>query len=228
MKQYLITITFILLCGVLGFGQDRVNRTKLSFGNEGIKMKKFTGWNYDDQAGEWFDCRNVLIERKKNQWHAKDPSLRAKYYNNIISLQFKTITYKQTSYYVLVWEKFRGRYIYPYIQEDWIFWPTKIFLMFTEEDMEKLWNLTNDPVNIQVLAPLRIPNENIDDVDVIQNHMDIYYGKDSHKDMSITIYQATDSSIRFIFNEYAIKNNIQEHYFELTEAEYQNLLKINL
>lgn len=225
MKKFIYTVIFAFLCVVNCFSQDRVDRIKLSFNNEGVILNTFTGWTYDKITGEWFDCVNMIADFKREQKHSTLPHKMSFKFNNIISLQFKTIVCNETPYYVLVWEKWEGAYEYPEIYEDWEYWKTKEFLMFTKQNMNKLKNLTNRPITIKVTTPSRgrCPQE-IQDVDIIQGEMSNRYALKK----SIVIYKATDGNIRFKFlRGYSENESIKYQYFEISEKDYNKLIDIS-
>ena len=225
MKKYFIAIALSLICFITCLGQARINRAKIAFNNSGPTLNKVIGWAYDKSVGEWVDCVNLLEGDKRYKKYATSASWMSHNYNNIIGLQFKTLTCNNVQYYVLVWEKWDGSYKYPNIREDWEYWETKMFMMFTEEEMEKLRNITNDPITIEVPTPSRrrYDSESSDE-DVIQTAMNSDYPYKT----SIIIYKATDGSIRFMFQEYVSSygDKIDDQYFEISEVDYFNLLNV--
>lgn len=226
MKRCFLCIVFCLVSSIgICYAQERVNRPKLSFNTEGAIISNITGWYYNDIIGEWVKSIGLLEAEKK--YTNMGPSWRSHSYNNIISLQFKTITYNDISYYVLVWDKWTGAYKYPTIYEDWEYWRTKIFFMFTEKDMEKLRNLTNNPSTIEILTLTRGRlDQNVQDVDVIQYEMNNNFQQKS----KIEIYKATDGSVRFLFKEglFSGIHKIETSYFEISELDYNKLMNIKL
>ena len=108
--------------------------------------------------------------------------------NNIISLQFKTVKYNDVLYYVLIWDKWEGAYKYPELYIDWEYWQTKWYLIFTEEDMDKLRHLTNEPVLIDCMRIIRQRYDtNVDDVVIIQNALI----REHNLNIYFIIYKAT-------------------------------------
>ena len=231
--KYFIAITISFFCTITCFGQDRVNREKITFGNSGAILNKVTGWAYNESVGEWIKFDNLLSSWKGDAKYTEErtgtPSrvVMSRRYNNIISLQFKTLTVNDIPYYVLVWEKWTGAYKYPHIKEVWEWWTTKLFMMFTVEDMEKLKNVTNNPITITVPTPSRGRIDTYSsDEDVIQTEMNSNIQLKS----SIVIYKATDGSIRFLFQKDldSLGRTIEKQYFEITEADYLKLLNVDL
>ena len=215
MKRFFIIITLCLIC-VASFGQERVNRPKLHFISEGPILTDFTGWSYNNQSGEWVDHHNVISSSTSTYID------KSYYKNNIISLQFKTIIYKDTPYYVLIWDKWDGYYQYEYIREDWISYKIKNFLMITEDKMESLRNLTNTPITLSIPTPRKSDSESTADVDIIQSSMDSKYTSRT----DLIIYKATDGSIRFLF-ENILDKDISKEYFEISEEDYLKLIDIH-
>jgi TonB family protein len=223
MKKNLLLL-LCMFCTLLCSAQERVNRVKLSFEKEGYILEKAIGWSYDEYVGEWVDCVNVLESEKKNKAYTTSPSWASGEFNNLISLQFKTITYNNQLYYALVWHKWDGAYKYPSIREDWEYWRTKVFMMFTQQDIYKLRNLTNKLLTIKVSSPSTDRYNTAADVDVIQSEMNSGYVKQLY----LVIYKAIDGSIRFLFRQYDWDSyDIKTQYFEITEAEYLKLISIS-
>lgn len=232
MKRFITTVA-LLLAVAFCYGQERTNRAKLSFCNEGTVLTNIMGWAYNDRIGEWVSCLNRL-ESDKEQVHVK--SLKEYYmsriFNNIISLQIKTTICNDTPYYVVVWEKWDGEYKYPHIYEEWEKWRTKYFLMLTKENMDQLRNLANKPIVIDVSTLKKSRYElHIDDVDIIQSEMSHSY----HSKISLIIYKATDGSIRFMFEDFHYYDNdhekkvakISKKYFEISDYEFQQFINVN-
>ena len=110
-------ITIILLISVLQiFGQDRVNRQKLSFIDKSNVLSKVTGWAYNSTSGEWIDYENT-ISNDKSYKTDQLKSLQGKYMmsmtNSFIDMQTKTLIFKENKYYVLIINKWTGSYYYP-------------------------------------------------------------------------------------------------------------------
>lgn len=225
MKKFLMAL-MLCLVSIMSFGQERVNRVKLNFVSEGPIIKHVAGWAYDESVGEWVNYENVLDGNKSDAKYMNSIKsyMMSQYLNNIISLQFKTITCNEVPYYVLIWETWNGAYKYPSIQEDWEYWKIKKFMMFTVEDMEKFRNLTNKPQVIVVPTPKRGRYDERRDEDVIQTEMSSKYPSEQ----CIVIYKATDGSIRFRFQYFPSVDEIVNEYFELSELDYIRLFSISL
>ena len=226
MKKFYFIIALCLIYAA-SFGQDRVNRVKLSFGNEGAILSKITGWGYDNAVGEWVDCDNIIEYRSQYKQTATQESWKSHEFNNIISLQFKTITYKETPYYVLVWEKWDGEYDYPNIYEGWNFWRTKMFLFFSQEKMNELKNITNNPKTIKVpITSKRGRWDRTADVDIIQSSLERRY----QTTVNFTIYKATNGSVRFLFEQhmYYDESSIDRGYFEICESDFFDLINVDI
>lgn len=227
MKRYLI-LSLCIVFSITCLGQKRVNRPKVYFNNEGVILNKVIGWAYDHNTGEWIDWVNCIKAKKLSKKIRTQTKQNAIFlldcFNNIISLQFKTIKLNNIPYYVLVWEKYNGAYRYPNIREDWQYWKEKIFLMFTEEDMKILRNLSNSPIILNLLAPMKSELErNIIDEDIIQTSMSKLYPLK----LSFIIYKATDGcSIRFKFIKNSHDADIDKQYFEISEADYQKFINV--
>jgi hypothetical protein len=202
--------------------QERVNREKLKFTAQGEKVRKIPAWGYDDTVGEWLKSYSVIERDKQNHKMGILPVSMAFEFNNIISLQAKSLTYNNTPYHVIVWEKFVGAYKYPNIKQDWEYWKTKIFLMFSPSDIAELNNLNNEPKHITILAPIKAREDvMVKDVDVIQSGM----AKKYCPKVTMSIYKAADGNIRFLFSALGA-SDLEKQYFEMPETEFQKLLTV--
>jgi hypothetical protein len=215
MKKLFIIFTLCLIC-IASFGQERVNRPKLHFISEGPILTDFTGWSYNNTSGEWIEHHNVISSSTSTYIS------NSHYKNNIISLQVKTIIYKDTRYYVLIWYKYDGYYEYEYIYEGWTPYEIKNYLMITEDKMESLRNLTNTPITLYFPTPTKLDVETTADVDIIQTSMDREYILNT----GLIIYKATDGSIRFLFKS-ILDEDISQEYFEISEADYLRLIDVH-
>lgn len=146
MKNIKVMMMILMMCLItmVSFGQDRVNREKLSFLDKSNQLTTAVGWSYNTTLGEWVDYNNV-IENDKS-YKEKYKSLQGSYMmshrtQNFISIQTKTLVYKDIKYYVLLVEKWDGDYKYPNIREDWRIYKTMYGYIFTETEYNKLNNI---------------------------------------------------------------------------------------
>ena len=146
MKNLKVMMMTLMMCLItmVSFGQDRVNREKLSFLDKSNQLTTTVGWSYNTTLGEWVDYNNV-IENDKT-YKEKYKSLQGSYMmshrtQNFISIQTKTLVYKDIKYYVLLVEKWNGDYQYPNIREDWRIYKTMYGYIFTETEYNKLNNI---------------------------------------------------------------------------------------
>jgi hypothetical protein len=144
LKVMMMMTLMMCLITMLSFGQDRVNREKLSFLDKSNQLTTSVGWSYNTTLGEWVDYNNV-IEHDKS-YKEKYKSLQGSYMmshrpENFISIQTKTLVYKEIKYYVVLVEKWNGDYTYPSIKEDWRIYKTMYGYIFTETEYNKLNNI---------------------------------------------------------------------------------------
>jgi hypothetical protein len=139
MKKLLVLS--MLLVSFVSYGQDRVNRSKLSFDQSSEMLTNSIGWSYNETLGEWIDYDNV-IDKDKN-YKDKYKSLQGAYQmsNNSFkfnNLQVKTLVFEGNKYYILIHDKWTGRYKYPSIQQDWVRFRKVDGYIFTESEYSNL------------------------------------------------------------------------------------------
>jgi hypothetical protein len=153
MKNSRVMMMTLMMCSMtmVCFGQDRVNREKLSFLEKSSQLTTSVGWSYNQTLGEWIDYANVIDSDKSYQ--DKYKTLQGSYHmsrkdQNFISIETKTVLFKDVKYYVLLVEKWNGDFKYPTLREDWRIFKTMYGYIFTETEYNKLNNMS-DSVNLE-------------------------------------------------------------------------------
>ena len=136
----------ILIAPITLFGQSRENRTKLNFGTTSAILEKATGWANNTTLGEWVDYENCINSDKdyKDKYKSllEGGYMQSRQTQNFLTIQTKTIDHSGAKYYVLIVQKWRGRYKYESIQEDWYQWKETFGYIFPASEYLKLKNLT--------------------------------------------------------------------------------------
>jgi hypothetical protein len=235
MKIKLSLIT-LLLTGTLFqvFGQERTNREKLSFDTISGILSKATGWANNSMLGEWIDYENVISDSE--DYKDKYKSLQGQYMMSRISQNFqkvqtRTVTYKGTTYYVLIVDKWSGRYEYPSIQQDWYTFKQTIGYIYTKEEYQKLLNIESlIELKTQYMVSIGSKYDKYDEtkfLDLIQTELAQEKSKYSSK-YTFPIIKSKEGAIRFYlpesFSTYS-KYDFEKKYFE---ADFESFTKIIL
>jgi hypothetical protein len=126
------------------FCQERVNREKLSFGSTSGILEKCTGWAYNSKIGEWIGYENVISENKdfKEKYSIlQGEKMMSRVFQNFLKMQIKTLGFNGATYYVLVVEKWSGRYEYPSLELDWYSFKEVLGFVFSQEEYQKFSKL---------------------------------------------------------------------------------------
>lgn len=229
-----LTLITLLLTGTLFqvFGQERTNREKLSFDTTSGILSKATGWANNSTLGEWIDYENVISDSK--DYKDKYKSLQGEYMMSRISQNFqkvqtKTITYTGTTYYVLIVDKWSGRYEYPSIREDWYTFKQTIGYIYTKEEYQKLLNIESlVELKTQYMVSMGSKYEKYDEtkfLDLIQTELSKEKSKYS-SEYTFPIMKSKEGAIRFYlpesFSTYS-KYDFEKKYFE---TDFENFTKI--
>lgn len=229
-----LTLITLLLTGTLFqvFGQERTNREKLSFDTTSGILSKATGWANNSTLGEWIDYENVISDSK--DYKDKYKSLQGKYMMSRISQNFqkvqtRTITYTGTTYYVLIVDKWSGRYEYPSIREDWYTFKQTIGYIYTKEEYQKLLNIESlVELKTQYMVSMGSKYEKYDEtkfLDLIQTELSKEKSKYS-SEYTFPIMKSKEGAIRFYlpesFSTYS-KYDFEKKYFE---TDFENFTKI--
>lgn len=235
MKFKLTLLTLLMTISLLHvFGQERINREKLSFDTTSGILAKATGWAYNSTLGEWVDYENVISDDKN--YKDKYKILQGSYMMSSISqnfqkIQTKTVTYKGKAYYVLIVEKWSGRYKYPSITEDWYTFKETIGYIYTKEEYQKLLNLESlVELKTNRIVSMGSKYEEYDEtkfLDLIQTELSQEMSNSSSGD-TFPIMKSKEGAIRFYlpysFSTYS-KYDFEKAYFE---TDFENFTTIIL
>lgn len=140
-KKMVLALLLPLAIALQGFAQERVSRPKLSFADSSGTLAKATGWAYNSTFGEWIDYENVISNSKDYKDKYKSllgEWMMSRVHQNFLRMQTKLVIFNEKPYYVLVVEKWSGRYEYPAIQQDWYTFRQTWGYIFTESEFLKL------------------------------------------------------------------------------------------
>lgn len=234
--KFKLTLITILMTGSLlqVFGQERTNREKLNFDTTSGTLLKATGWANNSTLGEWIDYENVISDNK--DYKVKYKSLQGAYMMSHISQNFqkvqtRTVTYKGTTYYVLIVDKWSGRYEYPSIREDWYEFKETIGYIYTKDEYQKLLNIdTLIDLKTRYMVSIGSKYEKYDEtkfLDLIQTEMSQEKSKYS-TEHTFPITKSKEGNIRFYlpesFSTYS-KYDFEKKYFE---TDFESFTKIIL
>lgn len=227
--SFLFAISFFKV-----FGQERINRDKLTFDTTSKILYNAKGWAYNNNLGEWIDYDNVISENKdyKVEYQSLQvPYLMSQTNQSFVKIQTKTITVKGIIYYVLIIDKWSGRYEYPKIREDWYEFKETIGYVFTKSEYQKLFNI-NGTVELKTNIKISMGSkyEKFDEtifLDLIQNEL-LNVKKEYLSDYTFPVLKTKEGLIRFylpdFFTTYS-KIDFNKKYFE---TDFENFNKIIL
>ena len=232
-KLLLILISLVFTNSV--FGQDRVNRPKLSWDGGSEILSTSVGWAYNETLGEWVDYQNLISKDKsykqyktlQGSHHMSD----SKFTFN--TLQIKTLTFNGTKYYVLIMDRWRGRYKYPTIFEDWIKFRSIDCYIFSESEYLKLKNY--EKVSFITEISFYLEFEAYDEVKLL-DHIQTSLSNETNLSESkywnyyMFITQTDKGQIRFLtpnryfsFDSYD-KIDFEKTYFETSRINFDKLI----
>ena len=203
MKKLLV-LTMVML-SLSSYGQDRTNRSKLSFLQSSEILNSSIGWQYNETLGEWIDYDNTIDDEKN--YKDKYKSLQGSYQmsNNSFkfnSLQIKTLTFEDKKYYVLIHDKWTGKYEYPSIRQDWKVFKQIDGLIFDEKEYQNLMNYNT--INFYCVVEYSLKYEDYNEtkfLDLIQTELskpkDSYDRKYGSK-WGMLITKTKDNKVRFL------------------------------
>lgn len=218
------------------FGQERVNREKISFDTTSGTLLKAIGWAYNSTLGEWIDYENVISDDK--DFKTKYKSLQGSYMmsqksQNFQKVQTRTVTYKRATYYVLIIDKWSGEYEYPSIYRDWYTFKETIGYIYTKDEYQKILNIdTLVELKTKYMVIMGSKYEDYDEtkfLDLIQTEL-LQEKSEYSSEYTFTIKKSKEGAIRFYlpdsfspYSEYDF--DFEKKYFE---TDFKNFTKIIL
>lgn len=230
-KLLLILISLVFTNSV--FGQDRVNRPKLSFDGGSEILSTSVGWMYNETLGEWVDYQNVISKEKRYKEQYKilqGPYLMSTSKFTFNTLQIKTLTFNGSKYYVLIMDRWRGRYRYPSIQEDWIQFRSIDCYIFSESEYLKLKNYEKVSFITEIKFDLEFQAyDEVKLLDIIQTSLSNETNRSTSSTMNYSMFiaQTDKGQIRFLTpNLYFSfdKIDFEKTYFETSKINFDKLI----
>jgi hypothetical protein len=125
-----MTLTNIVL------GQSRQNAKSLTEVKNTKFLRRIIGWQLNSTNGEWAENKN-MIYHKHSQYRLSFVD------ENMDSMTFSKVIYKDTPYFVLLIHKETGYYEYPSIKKDWKTVKGIKYLIFEESEYQKIKMVLN-------------------------------------------------------------------------------------
>tara|TARA_R110000822_G_scaffold95352_1_gene218121 strand:+ start:551 stop:1258 length:708 start_codon:yes stop_codon:yes gene_type:complete len=141
MKNVILTLVTVLAFN-LGNAQERVNRISIKFDST-LSIKPLTeiaGWSFNEKTSTWVDNTDIVSSEDYDNSSLRGSSYHKSRNSQNIgeNIEFKTITYSGSTYYVLLWDYVGGSYKYPNIHRDWEEYKNVKAVVFTESEFNKL------------------------------------------------------------------------------------------
>lgn len=113
-------------------------------------VTNIVGWAYDKSENKWAGYHNTIdpvYKRGNNKVPLRTNAEHMSVCKNIVSLQTKKISYKDTIYYAIVEIYWHSGFDYPHIYEDFYKYKNRAIYLFDLEEYSKLNNL-DDQVTV--------------------------------------------------------------------------------
>ena len=239
-KVKLMMMALMMCLGFMCFGQDRVNRLKLSYLAESAKPNPVIGWKFNENTGEWVDYKNMIngnvsyktyiTLNRSNLGFGTSAYTIMSGYNSFLSIQTKTIQVNQKIYYILVVEKFDGYYRYPNLEQDFISYKDTLGLIFDENEYNKLFTKDTLENSVKVLAIVK--NGHFKENTFIDKLQSLNFEKESNYTFLI---KRKNEIVRFYFPfdvrtyryDFHYNPNFSKEYFETDTANFNILNKLS-
>lgn len=220
---FTLTTVFLFLLNVVA--QERVNGTKPAFAAESGKLESATGWAFNTADQKWVDYPNMISSDKDYKGKnaiSMSGTAQSMTDQSFLSIQTKTLNYKNKKYFVILVEKWAGRQKYSHssytkVQETTAY-------IYTDKEYNKILNLTK-PVSIKTNMAVNIESSDLTETGLISEiHKQIDDAYKPSRQYIFNVMKSTEGKIRFYLPEkfgYSDAHDFKNEYFE-TEPENFN------
>ena len=161
MRKIFLTILISVLLTLMVFGQDRTVKLKANIATETIsQLKTATGWMLNPDE-EWVSLKNTIPVSIASEYNSlliyERKGLGT---DNFKYYQLKELTYKDSSYYILIKQYRDGYYTYSSIEKGWNDFISHTAYVFAKSELNKLDSIKEGEVNM-------IEIELIDNVNIL-------------------------------------------------------------
>jgi len=229
MKYKLILISLYMTFSISHiYGQERTNRVKLTFEKTSETLLKAIGWSYNSTLGEWIDYANVISDEKefKNEYKSLQGAyMMSQTSQNFLKMLTRTVTFKGTTYYVIIIDKWSGQYEYPAIKEDWYEFKETSGYIYTKEEYQKLFSFESlIELKTKYIVSMGSKYENYNEIvflDLIQTELS-KEKSDYSFSYTFPFLKSKEGAIRFYLPDYST-HDFEKEYFE---ADFDSFKKI--
>ncbi len=109
--------------------QERVNDPVAEIISKSIKITSANGYQKNLTTGEWVENKNCIYDKKCESWWVD-------HVPNFIYIQFWKIVFNDKNYYALISEQKTGWYEYPAIEQDWKTGKVTKWMVFNPDEYE--------------------------------------------------------------------------------------------
>lgn len=212
--------------------QERINKTNLKFDKTIGVLNTAKGWSFNSGTGDWVDYTN-LIHNDPSYKQFKGETFdyfKAHHEQNFINLEFKTLKFLDSTYYVFLITKMDGYYEYPAIREDWKPYKKIQAFILNSKEFDQLVNLEDE----LTLLIKREVSERMDYDYKEENLLDrVQYNLESEKlyspEQTFPVKVSDEGMVRFYLPErFSIykKYYFDKAYFEISMEDYMKLLGV--
>ena len=149
MKKTILTILTSVLLTLTVFGQDRTVKPKANIATETIsQLKTATGWIINPD-GEWVSLKNTIPVSMASEYGSiLNYERNGLGTDNFKYYKLKELTYKDSSYYVLIKQYKHGYYTYSSIEEGWNSRISHTAYVFAKSELNNLNSIKDGEVNM--------------------------------------------------------------------------------
>ena len=233
MKRILLFYIFLISVEVL-FCQERKSIPKMQFEKSSQILNYALGWCFDsDDTGGWISYVNAICivkHPKVKQPFLLSPKEMSFVGSSFNSLQMKTFQFGDSTYYILLVDRWTGAFEYPAIGEGWSYYKVVKGYLFNENEYKKLLNIKGKVVlkafgtcdqseasgHSNILVALRV---------VMNTGISMYSGNGDGN--IFPILKTNEGKIRFYLPDFEASYNkmdFEKEYYETTMANFSKLL----
>lgn len=222
-KELLFSLLVLMACQV--YAQPRVDgQQQFKILKSSAIVTNIVGWAYDESSEKWAGYYNAIddVYRGNNKVPIRMTTDNLSCCNNIVSLQFKKVAYKESIYYALIKVYWHSGFEYPSIVKGWYRIKKREVILYEPDEYRKLFDLDNEITTLNQYY--YSSNSSFSSCTVNDQLREIFkYDNFSRSDYQWKWYFKREDASTIRFSDDYQNNNLSK-YFELKQRDWKMLL----
>ena len=223
-KELLFCLLVLLVCPVNA--QPRVDgQQQFKILKSSAIVTNIVGWAFDKSEDKWAGYYNTIdptYKRGNNKVAIRTTAQHMSVCKNIVSLQTKKLSYKDTIYYAIVEVYWHSGFDYPSIYEGFYKYKNRAIYLFDSEEYSKLYNLDNQVTILNEYYIFAHEPASISLTDQLKDMFNVVGLERTRYPYKVYFKREDENTIRFSNDKSS--PSLSDKYFEIKQKDWKMLL----